>query len=91
MFKDKTKPSKHFLRAIELKKDILITQGQVRNHEKLASQPLPKAKQSKFDNLVYQVRRKLRALINELDELFEKKLTADEIKALVATEGGQNV
>lgn len=82
-----SKPSKHYLRAIELKKQILITRPQIHTHTVLANQPMPKHKAKKFDQLLIQVKNKWRELNQELDELFEKKLTADEIKALVATEG----
>lgn len=81
------KPSKHYLRAIELKKEILITRPQIHTHTILANQPMPAKKSKKFEQLLTQVKAKWRDLNMELDELFEKKLTADEIKALVATEG----
>lgn len=48
---------------------------------------MPAKKSKKFEQLLTQVKAKWRDLNMELDELFEKKLTADEIKALVATEG----
>lgn len=84
---NKNKPSKHYLRAIELKKEILITRPQIHTHTVLANQSMPKRKSEKFEQLLNQVQAKWRRLNQELDELFEKKLTADEIKALVATEG----
>lgn len=83
----KKEESKHFIRALELKDLILITQGQVRNHTVLVNQPLPKHKQSKFDKLLTQVKNKLLDLDIELDELFAKKLTNDEINRLLLTEG----
>lgn len=84
---NRNKPSKHYLRAIELKKEILITRPQIHTHTILANQSMPAKKSKMFEQLLTQVKAKWRDLNMELDELFEKKLTADEIKQLVATEG----
>jgi len=86
MFNREKKPSKNFLRAIELKKQILIVRPQIHTHTVLANQPVPKKKSEMFDKLLIQVKSKWRSLNEELDELFATKLTADEIQELVATE-----
>jgi len=85
---NKNKPSKHFLRAIELKKQILIVRPQIHTHTVLANQSMPPRKSEWFEKLLTQVRRKWYSLNEELDELFAKKLTDDEIQTLVATERG---